>query len=68
MRCAAEAARRMIAGGHGRIVFIGSTSAYSSESRSALYSASKAALSSIAKSIGVDLAGTGVVGNVVAPG
>lgn len=66
--CAVEATRHMVANGHGRIVFIGSTNAYHAERGSTLYSASKTALMSVAKSIAVDLAGTGVVGNVVAPG
>ena len=65
---AAEAARYMREHGGGRIVLISSINAPASEPESAHYSAAKAAIVSVAKSIAVDLAGTGVVANAVAPG
>jgi 3-oxoacyl-[acyl-carrier protein] reductase len=62
------AAKRMVDAGGGRIVIIGSVLAHHSEPTAGPYSASKATLSSVAKSMAVDLGGTGVVTNVVAPG
>ena len=65
---AVEAAKYMREHGGGRIVLISSINAPASEPESAHYSAAKAAIVSVAKSIAVDLAGTGVVANAVAPG
>jgi len=65
---AVEAARYMRDHGGGRIVLFSSINAPASEPESAHYSAAKAAIVSVAKSIAVDLAGTGVVANAVAPG
>ena len=65
---AVEAAKYMREHGGGRIVLFSSINAPASEPESAHYSAAKAAIVSVAKSIAVDLAGTGVVANAVAPG
>jgi NAD(P)-dependent dehydrogenase (short-subunit alcohol dehydrogenase family) len=65
---AVEASKYMREHGGGRIVLFSSINAPASEPESANYSAAKAAIISVAKSIAVDLAGTGVVANAVAPG
>jgi 3-oxoacyl-[acyl-carrier protein] reductase len=65
---AVEASKYMREHGGGRIVLFSSINAPASEPESAHYSAAKAAIVSVAKSIAVDLAGTGVVANAVAPG
>jgi NAD(P)-dependent dehydrogenase (short-subunit alcohol dehydrogenase family) len=65
---AAEAARHMKAAGGGRIVLISSINGFHSEPESVHYSAAKAAIISVAKSLAVDLAGTGVIANAIAPG
>lgn len=62
------AAKLMNAHGGGRIVFIGSVLMDQSEPRTLAYSASKAALASIVRSMAVDLAQTRVYVNGVAPG
>jgi NAD(P)-dependent dehydrogenase (short-subunit alcohol dehydrogenase family) len=61
-------ARRMAAHGVGRIILISSTSSPLSEPNSGPYSAAKAAVSSIARSIAVDLSQRGITANAVAPG
>ena len=66
--CAAAAARRMRDAGGGRIVLISSINGAVSEPESAHYSAAKAAIMSVAKSMAVDLAGDGIAVNAVAPG
>src|SRR5260221_1617043 len=58
---AAEAARHMKAAGGGRIVLFSSINGFHSEPESVHYSAAKAAIISVAKSLAVDLAGTGVI-------
>jgi NAD(P)-dependent dehydrogenase (short-subunit alcohol dehydrogenase family) len=65
---AVEAARRMKAAGGGRIVLFSSINGFHSEPDSVHYSAAKAAIISVAKSMAVDLAGTGVIANAIAPG
>lgn len=62
------AARHMATHGGGRIVFIGSVLMLQSEPRTLAYSASKAAMASIVRSMAVDLADTRVHVNGVAPG
>jgi gluconate 5-dehydrogenase len=65
---AVAAARLMAARGSGRIVIIASTNSFISEPGSTAYSAAKAAASSLARSLCVDLAGSGIQCNAVAPG
>jgi NAD(P)-dependent dehydrogenase (short-subunit alcohol dehydrogenase family) len=65
---AQQAGRRMKAAGGGRIVLFSSINGFHSEPDSIHYSAAKAAIMSVAKSFAVDLAGTGVITNAVAPG
>jgi NAD(P)-dependent dehydrogenase (short-subunit alcohol dehydrogenase family) len=65
---AAEAARHMKATGGGRIVLFSSINGFHSEPESVHYSAAKAAIISVAKTLAVDLAGTGVIANAIAPG
>jgi NAD(P)-dependent dehydrogenase (short-subunit alcohol dehydrogenase family) len=65
---AVAASKYMREHGGGRIVLFSSINAPASEPESTHYSAAKAAIVSVAKSIAVDLAGTGVVANAVAPG
>jgi NAD(P)-dependent dehydrogenase (short-subunit alcohol dehydrogenase family) len=65
---AAVAARIMSARGGGRIVLVSSVNATMSEPHSAAYSAAKAAVSSLVRSIAVDLSAAGVQANAVAPG
>ncbi|HEV7206152.1 MAG TPA: SDR family oxidoreductase [Jatrophihabitans sp.] len=66
--CAAAAARPMVAAGSGRIVLLSSVNGLHSEPASLAYSAAKAAIISVARTLAVDLAGTGVTANAVAPG
>jgi NAD(P)-dependent dehydrogenase (short-subunit alcohol dehydrogenase family) len=60
-------ARRMIANGGGRMILISSVSDPLSERAAAHYSAAKAAVSSLARSIAVDLTEHGIIANAVAP-
>jgi 3-oxoacyl-[acyl-carrier protein] reductase len=62
------AARVMAEAGAGRIILISSINSPLSEPESTHYSAAKAAVSSLARSIAVDLADRGIVANAVAPG
>jgi NAD(P)-dependent dehydrogenase (short-subunit alcohol dehydrogenase family) len=64
----AAAARIMAAHGGGRIVLVSSVNAAMSEPHSAAYSAAKAAVGSLARSIAVDLSSAGVQANAVSPG
>lgn len=67
--CAAAAARRMREQGEGgRIVLIASINGVTSEPDSAQYSASKAGIISLARSLAVDLARDRIAANAVAPG
>jgi NAD(P)-dependent dehydrogenase (short-subunit alcohol dehydrogenase family) len=62
------AARRMAEAGRGRIVLISSINSPLSEPDSAHYSAAKAAVSSLVRSMAVDLSASGIQANAVAPG
>ena len=62
------AAKVMAKGGGGRFVLISSINAPLSEPESAHYSAAKAGVSSLARSMAVDLAKHGIQVNAVAPG
>ena len=64
----AAAARHMRTEGGGRIVLFSSINGAISEPSSAAYSATKAGISSLARSMAVDLAGDGIAVNAVAPG
>jgi 3-oxoacyl-[acyl-carrier protein] reductase len=66
--CTTAAARHMSAGDGGRIILFSSINGAISEPQSAPYSASKAAISSLARSFAVDLGDQGVAVNAVAPG
>lgn len=65
---AGRAARHMTAAGHGRIVLISSVNGYASEPDTSAYSAAKTAIVSVARSLAVELADSGVTANAVAPG
>ncbi|HUZ56358.1 MAG TPA: SDR family oxidoreductase [Streptosporangiaceae bacterium] len=65
---AVAAARLMAERGGGRIVLLASTNSFVSEPGSTAYSAAKAAASSLARSLAVDLAKSGIQANAVAPG
>lgn len=65
---AVAAAKRMKAAGRGRIVLISSINGAVSEPESAHYSAAKAAINSVARSMAVDLAADGIPVNAVSPG
>jgi NAD(P)-dependent dehydrogenase (short-subunit alcohol dehydrogenase family) len=65
---AAAASRHMVRAGSGRIVLLSSVNGLHSEPNTIDYSAAKAAIISVARSLAVDLAGTGVTANAVAPG
>jgi gluconate 5-dehydrogenase len=65
---AVAAARLMAERGGGRIVLLASTNSFVSEPSSTAYSAAKAAASSLARSLAVDLAPSGIQVNAVAPG
>lgn len=65
---AVAVARLMAERKAGRIVLIASTNSFVSEAESAHYSAAKAAASSLARSLCVDLAPHGIRVNAVAPG
>lgn len=65
--CCRAAARVMVARGYGRIVNIASIAGKEGNPMAAAYSASKAAVIAMTKSIGKDLAQTGVLVNCVAP-
>ena len=62
------AARHMRETGGGRIILFSSINGVISEPNSAPYSASKAGVSSLARSMAVDLATAGITVNAVAPG
>jgi len=65
---AVAAAKRMVPAGTGRIVLFSSINGFHSEPDTADYSAAKAAVSSLAKSMAVDLGESGVITNAIAPG
>jgi NAD(P)-dependent dehydrogenase (short-subunit alcohol dehydrogenase family) len=62
------AARRMAARGRGRFVLVSSISDPLSEPDATAYSVAKAGVSSLARSMALDLAGDGIQVNAVAPG
>jgi NAD(P)-dependent dehydrogenase (short-subunit alcohol dehydrogenase family) len=66
--CASAAARHMTRAGRGRIVLISSVNGFQSDPGSVHYNAAKTAIISVARSLAVDLADTGVSANAVAPG
>jgi NAD(P)-dependent dehydrogenase (short-subunit alcohol dehydrogenase family) len=63
-----SAARAMAEAGGGRIILISSINSPLSEPESTHYSAAKAAVSSLVRSIAVDVADRGIQANAVAPG
>jgi 2-dehydro-3-deoxy-L-rhamnonate dehydrogenase (NAD+) len=65
--CNRAAARVMVPRGNGRIVNIASIAGKEGNPMAAAYSASKAAVIGLTKSIGKDLAATGVLVNCIAP-
>jgi len=65
---AREAAAPMVAHRHGRIVFTGSLTAIMGRATIHAYAASKAALASLAHTLGSELGENGVTCNVIAPG
>ncbi|GAB2457158.1 SDR family NAD(P)-dependent oxidoreductase [Jatrophihabitans fulvus] len=65
---AGRAARRMTSAGHGRIVLVSSVNGSASEPNTSAYSAAKTAVVSVARSLAVELADSGVTANAVAPG
>jgi NAD(P)-dependent dehydrogenase (short-subunit alcohol dehydrogenase family) len=65
---ASAAARVMTAAGRGRIVLLSSVNGFHSEPDTMAYSAAKTAIISIARTLAVDLANSGVTANAVAPG
>jgi NAD(P)-dependent dehydrogenase (short-subunit alcohol dehydrogenase family) len=65
---ATAAARHMARAGHGRIVLLSSVNGFHSEPDSMAYSAAKAAIISVARSLAVDVSADGVAVNAVAPG
>jgi 3-oxoacyl-[acyl-carrier protein] reductase len=58
---------RMVEQGYGRIVLLSSIAGKEGNPMAAAYSASKAAVIALAKAIGKDVAGTGVLVNAIAP-
>ena len=65
--CNRAALRVMIGRGYGRIVNVASIAGKEGNPQAAAYSASKAAVIAMTKSIGKDVAGTGVLVNCIAP-
>ncbi len=65
--CNRAAVRRMVARGYGRIVNVASIAGKEGNPMAAAYSASKAAVIGMTKSIGKEVAGTGVLVNCIAP-
>ena len=65
--CNRAALRVMIGRGYGRIVNVASVAGKEGNPQAAAYSASKAAVIGMTKSIGKDVAGTGVLVNCIAP-
>ena len=68
VRCAKRAAKSMIRGRFGRIIFTGSVVALYGSAGQVNYSASKAAMVGIARSLTREIGSRGVTANAVAPG
>ncbi|GAA1907504.1 beta-ketoacyl-ACP reductase [Lapillicoccus jejuensis] len=67
-RCARRATKGMIRARKGRLIFISSVSGLTGAPGQANYSASKAGLVGLARSVARELGGRGITANVVAPG
>lgn len=67
-RCAKEAAKDMVRGKWGRIIFISSTSGFQGSPGQANYTASKAALVGLARTLAWEFGRRNITANVVAPG
>jgi len=65
--CNRAVVRRMVANGYGRVVNVASIAGKEGNPMAAAYSASKAAVIGLTKSIGKEVAGTGVLVNCIAP-
>jgi 3-oxoacyl-[acyl-carrier protein] reductase len=65
--CNRAAVRGMVARGYGRVVNVASIAGKEGNPMAAAYSASKAAVIAMTKSIGKEVAGTGVLVNCIAP-
>ena len=66
--CAAAAAAHMRAAGHGRIVLFSSVNGFHAEPATIAYTVAKTSIIGVARSLAVDLGGTGVTANAIAPG
>jgi 3-oxoacyl-[acyl-carrier protein] reductase len=67
-RCAKRAAKSMIRGRFGRLIFVGSVVGLQGSAGQVNYAASKAGLIGMARSLARELGNRGVTANVVAPG
>ena len=65
--CCREIAPYMLANGYGRIVNVSSVAGKEGNPNASAYSASKAAVLGFTKSLGKELAGTGVLANAITP-
>lgn len=66
--CIVEAVPRMLDGGYGRIVNVASVAGKEGNSGGGAYSAAKAGLIALTKSLGKELARTNVIANAITPG